>query len=294
VEGFHNSYVYRHSDGHTYLVATVAGAFAQVYDLAKVVAGGDPEGWKVSEIPVPDTRESNVLGRQAYHDFYIGYDPATHQDKFYGAGRGGYYVYDVTDIRQPKLLTSITGSAGIAWGHTFTPTPDGRYAVTETEYQYAPLRIFDLKPGLDGKVQTITQPIGAWNADWHDLTHNHEVRWPFVFVSGYEEGLQVFSMYDPTHPVTVGWYYTCQCAHEIDPSGSDRWGVEQGAFGVDVRNRDGLIMISDSDTGAWFFKMDGFDGWNGHDWGMPNISSVQDYDHGPEGATPSGPSKPAA
>jgi len=165
--------------------------------------------------------------------------------------------------------------------------------VTETEYQYAPLRIFDLKPGLDGKVQTVTQPIGAWNADWHDLVHNHEVRWPFVFVSGYEDGLQVFSMYDPTHPVSVGWYYTCQCAHEIDPDGSDRWGVDQGAWGIDVRNRDGLIMISDGDTGAWFFKMDGFNGWNGHDWGMPNISSVQDYDHGPEGAATL-PGKPAA
>ena len=31
--------------------------------------------------------------------------------------------------------------------------------------------------------------------------------------------------------------------------------------------------------------MDGFSGWNGHDWGVPNVSSVQDYDHGPEGAT---------
>ena len=93
--------------------------------------------------------------------------------------------------------------------------------------------------------------------------------------------------------MTVGWYYTCQCAHEIDPAGSDRWGVDQGAFGIDIRNRDGLIMISDGDTGVWFFKMDGFNGWNGHDWGMPNISSVQDYDHGPEGASP--PSgKPAA
>jgi hypothetical protein len=27
--------------------------------------------------------------------------------------------------------------------------------------------------------------------------------------------------------------------------------------------------------------MDGFNGWNGKDYGMPNISSVQDYDHGP-------------
>jgi hypothetical protein len=30
--------------------------------------------------------------------------------------------------------------------------------------------------------------------------------------------------------------------------------------------------------------MEGFDGWNGHDWGMPNISSAQDWDKGPEGA----------
>ena len=60
--------------------------------------------------------------------------------------------------------------------------------------------------------------------------------------------------------------------------------VEQGAFGVDVRNYDGLIVLSDMRTGLWTFKMDGFTGWNGHDYGQPNISSVQDWDNGPEGA----------
>ena len=58
----------------------------------------------------------------------------------------------------------------------------------------------------------------------------------------------------------------------------------QGAWGVDVRNADGLIVISDQDTGFWSFKMDGFDGWNGHQWGVPNVSSAQDWDNGPEGA----------
>ena len=79
-----------------------------------------------------------------YHDFYIGYDPATRQDKFYGAAGGGYYIYDVTHIgtEEPKLITSIVGPAGVGRGHTFTPTLDGKYAVTETEYQWAPLRIF--------------------------------------------------------------------------------------------------------------------------------------------------------
>ena len=35
-------------------------------------------------------------------------------------------------------------------------------------------------------------------------------------------------------------------------------------------------------SGLWLFKMDGFNGWNGQDYGMPNISSVQDCDHGPD------------
>jgi hypothetical protein len=27
--------------------------------------------------------------------------------------------------------------------------------------------------------------------------------------------------------------------------------------------------------------MDGYTGWKGEDWGMPNISSAQDWDNGP-------------
>ena len=46
----------------------------------------------------------------------------------------------------------------------------------------------------------------------------------------------------------------------------------------------GMIVVSDMTTGFWAFKMDGFDGWNGHQWGMPNVSSVQDWDNGPDGA----------
>ena len=166
--------------------------------------------------------------------------------------------------------------------------------MTEAEYQYAPLRIFDLKPGLDGTVKTISRPIAAWTADWRDLSHNHETRWPYVFVSAYEDGLQVFNMMDPANPYTVGYYYTYDGPHETPYGGVDAperyWderapgaGVWNGAFGVDVRNADGLIVISEMTTGFWAFKMDGFDGWSGHQWGLPNVSSVQDWDNGPEG-----------
>tara|TARA_Y100000590_G_scaffold167706_1_gene191896 strand:- start:5858 stop:7192 length:1335 start_codon:yes stop_codon:yes gene_type:complete len=264
--GFHNIFTYKHSNGRALLFATTTSPAAHVYDLGYVVDGKKEEAL-VARVPVPGP------DARSYHDFYTGYDADSEQDRFYGGGTGGYYVFNVTDLESPELLVSLTGINGVEWGHTFTPSPDGRYVVAEAEYQYAPLRIFDLKPGLDGEVTNIRRPISAWTANWEHLVHNHEVRWPLVFVSGYLDGLQIFSLQDPKRPKTVGHYDTYL--------EGDEDGVMNGAWGVDVRNEDGLIVISDMVTGFWAFKMEGFDGWNGLDWGYPNMSSVQDWDNGP-------------
>jgi len=285
--GFHNTFAYKHSDGRVLYFATVNQSYALVYDLGKVVSGADTSTWLIGKVPNPTPFKQ--LGAGGYHDFYVGYDPATHQDKFYGAGLGGYSVWDVTHPEQPTQLFTITG-LGLDIAHTFTPSPDGRYAVTETEYQFTPLRIWDLGPGQDGKQKNLDTPLSGWTADWRDLSHNHEVRWPYVFVSAYEDGLFVFDLKDPANPKTDGHYYTCECTHRHGFGGSPDIGwestisVEQGAFGVDIRNRDGLIALSDMRTGLWLFRMDGFTGWSGKAAGTYNISSVQDYDHGPEGA----------
>ena len=100
----------------------------------------------------------------------------------------------------------------------------------------------------------------------------------------FEDGLQVINVMDPTNPYTVGYYDTYDKPHATGKLGAGLFGGMPGAFGIDVRNADGLIVISDMITGFWAFHMDGFDGWNGHQWGMPNVSSAQDWDNGPEGA----------
>ncbi|WP_420633098.1 LVIVD repeat-containing protein [Candidatus Palauibacter sp.] len=275
--GFHNIFVYKHSNMNVYLVATVSGPYAAVYDLGALVEGRGEE--MVAQIPIPDQGMPENR-RRGYHDFYLGYHPDTGTDRFYGGGFGGYYIYDVSDLQNPELLTQIVQVSGIRSGHTFTPTPDGNFAIAETEYQYAPLRIFDLRPGLNGEVPAIRSPIAAWTANWKNLVHNHEVRWPLVFVSGYLDGLVVFNMMDPTNPMTVAHYDTY-----LGPPNHDRTPVFNGTFGVDIRNEDGLIVVSDMTTGFWTFRMEGFQGWNGEDWGMPNISSAQDWDNGPAGAS---------
>ena len=197
--GFHNMFMYKHSSGRALLVTTARGPFANVYDMDRFV-GGDEEDAFIGRIPAPESQ----FGPGGYHDFYLAYDVNDNRDKFYGAGRGGYYVYDVTTPEEPELMFSMTGISGVTGGHTFTPTPDGAYAITESEYQYAPLRIFDLREAQAGETRNISRPISAWTADWRALAHNHEVRWPYVFVSAYEDGLQVFNMMDPENPVTVG------------------------------------------------------------------------------------------
>ena len=269
--GFHNIFIYKHSNGRPLLLTTVRTGKAHIYDLVEVISG-NVEGALIGEVPVPEV-QGRSLRTTSYHDLYAAWHPDTGEDRFYGGGTGGYYIWDISDLDNPELRISLTGVSGVDWGHTFTPSPDGRYAVAEAEYQYAPLRIFDLEPALKGERSVIREPISAWTADWKNLVHNHEVRWPYVFVSGYLDGLQIFSLEDPQNPTTVGYYDTY-----VGPP-TDEWiSVINGAFGVDVRNEDGLIAISDMTTGFWVFKMDGFDGWNGEHYGVPNISSVQKWD----------------
>ncbi|HSM03451.1 MAG TPA: hypothetical protein VK858_02470 [Longimicrobiales bacterium] len=264
--GFHNIFIYKHSNGRVYLFTTANAPGALVYDLGMIVDGNLEEA-RIGMVPIPGE------GSRGYHDFYVGYHPDTDEDRFYGGGTGGYYIYDVSDLQNIELRITLTNVSGVSYGHTFTPSPDGRYVIAETEYQYAPLRIFDLQPALEGEATNIRSPISAFTANWKNLVHNHEVRWPYVFVSGYLDGLQIFNLQDPLNPVTVGYFDTY-----IGPPNTDRYPMFNGAFGVDVRNEDGLIVISDMSTGLWTFRMDGFSGWNGEQWGYPNISSAQDWD----------------
>jgi hypothetical protein len=276
--GFHNIFIYKHSDGRVYLFTTARAPGALVYDLGMIVEG-DLKNARVGMVPIPESAQGGGISR-GYHDFYVGWYPDGGEDRFYGGGTGGYYIYDVSDIKNPQLRITLTGIQGVSYGHTFTPSADGRYVVAETEYQYAPLRIFDLEPALKATgVTNIRNPISAFTADWRHLVHNHEVRWPLIFVSGYLDGLQIFDLEDPLNPETVGYYDTY-----VGPPNTDRYSQFNGAFGVDVRNADGLIAISDMSTGFWTFRMDGFGGWNGADWGMPDVSSVQKWDQAPGGA----------
>ena len=72
--GFHNIFIYKHSDGRVLLFTTTSAPYAAVYDLGRVV-NGDAEDAMVAQVPVPQS--PTVPGGRGYHDFYVGYHPDT-------------------------------------------------------------------------------------------------------------------------------------------------------------------------------------------------------------------------
>jgi len=246
---------------------------ANIYDMDRFLAGDGKQGL-VATVPMPNAEPG--VGR-GYHDIHVEYDVTTAQDRFYGAGNGGFYIFDVTHPDSPSLITAIPviNTVPAQRAHTIVPTPDGRYVVTQMEVQFSPLMIFDLKPVFDKTVDNVSIPVGVWAADWHDLPHNHQVRWPYVFDAAYEDGLQVIDIRDPTNPKTAGWAYTCGCRHMtgyVDEEHIHGPSVFSGAMELDVRNADGLIVLSDLNTGFWAFRMDGFTHWEARAHGAPSAS----------------------
>ena len=289
---------YKHSDGRLLLFTSrVDQLYAEVFDAAKLVAG-DPHEGRIGRVPIPETNLKHVP--HGYHELYVAYDPVRRQDKFYGAGLStGFHVFDVTKPEQPQLLFSVAeGDGWYGEGHTLVATPDGRYAIANTEQQYSPLMFFDLGDALDRRASLIDRPIGAWTADWQDTPHTVDLRWPYLFVAAYEDGLQVVNIVDPSRPTTVAWYYTCNCAHGTGWDGYyNRHGrsVRTGAADVRVRNADGLIVLDDYTSGFWAFRLAGFGGWTGKNWQVPDISTAQDWENGPSHFVPPRPAAaPAA
>ncbi|NNE71568.1 MAG: hypothetical protein HKN29_14555 [Rhodothermales bacterium] len=252
VPGLRSLGAYRHSSGES----LVLGAGPQGAVLAS--AGS------IITIPLPEEVPDRERGA---YGIYAGYDLATDTDRLYVAGAGGYFVYDITRPAASTLLTWVN-SAAVQTGVGIQASPDATQLVTTTNYASAPIRVFDIRPALDGTISQVRTAVGAWSADWRSHAERFEMRWPYVFVAARDQGFQMFNLRNAYEPYTSGWFQTA------GPAGA-------GALDLDVRNSDGLVAVLDSDTGLWLLRVEDFRGWDGRGWGFGNISSVQDWEQGP-------------
>ncbi len=268
--GLHHVFAYRHSSGSNLLFTSGGGAMV-AYDLKSLTTG---DHQVVSTLDVPESTSPPPYG---FYSMFGAYHLTTETDRLYTSGGGGYYIFDISDIEQPVLLTSIS-SAAIQIGRAIEPVPDGSMVVTTAGYRTAPIRIFDLQPGLDSTISVIKTATGAWTSSWDGHYEQVAVRWPFVFVAAMNDGIQVFNMMNAYDPYTVGYQQTWD-----GPPGdiSDDLFARTGTWDIDVRNRDGLIAATDARSGLWLLRMEAFEGWDGRGWGFPDISNAQNWKDGP-------------
>ncbi|NND70226.1 MAG: hypothetical protein HKN43_01475 [Rhodothermales bacterium] len=269
--GFIHLFPYKHSSGKA-LLFTAGDAAIHVYDLDALVQG-DANTALVATIDSPAQPVASLRG---FRDVFVGFEPALGQDRMYTAGAGGYYVYDVTNPVSDSLLAMVN-PAGILYGHKVVPEPNGNGVLTAADYRTAPLRFYDLRPVFDGNAPRIRTAVGAWTANWCNFAQQFEFRWPYAFVASMEDGFQMVNMRDHENPYTSAYARTNTIETDCDPNAGHR-----GAYDVEVRNRDGLIAVGDLETGIWLLRVEDFKGWDGHGWGIPDVSTVQDWENGPD------------
>ena len=255
-------FAYRHSTGSG-IVAVARGGSIRLYDLDALLTG-DAIGTALS------TPEQLERGTSGFDTVFIEYHLPSAQDRLYGGGAGGYHVFDITNPAAPGLLASVN-PATVGRGQVAVPTPDGRYLVATAEYEWSPVQVYDLEPIFSGTTGTVRTSESAWTPNWKGFTRAIEVRWPLAFTASSGDGLQVFNLRDPVNLFTVGFV-------ESGTSGD----AGSGAFDLDFRNADGRIVVADTKSGVWVVQLDEMQFWDGHGYGMPNNSSAQDWEGGPD------------
>lgn len=131
------------------------------------------------------------------HDIYVKNDTA-----YCSAGTSGLYIYDLTDINNPTLISSIIGYSEAGYNHASWVDEDGVTMVMADETHGSGVKTFDLTD--------ITNPIelDVFRTYPGAIPHNPFVRGTEAYISYYHDGMQVFDISDPSNVTQKAFYDT--------------------------------------------------------------------------------------
>ena len=156
-----------------------------------------------------------------------------------GSSPGETDIWDVTDVgTQPAVWLGriVSGSSS----HSSWPTPDGNTLVVCRETTGGDVRLYDISNPANPVLQTVISPatMGLPAA----IPHNPVIVSNLLFLSWYQNGLQVFDITDRAQPVRVGSYDTYPAAAS---------GSFQGNWGVFPHLGLNKLLLSDIQSGFY-------------------------------------------
>ena len=170
------------------------------------------------------------------HDLFVQNNKA-----YCSSGGDGIFIYDLTNLNSPALLGSVTNYPEQGYNHNVWVTPDEQYMVWTDETFGTSVKLADISDLSDINITDLFKSALEAPASTNSIAHNAFIKDHLIFVSYYDDGVQIFDMTDPTSVEQVAWYDTYP----------DNNGVytESGCWGVYPFFESGNIIGSDSKYG---------------------------------------------
>lgn len=180
---------------------------------------------------------SSVFFRQ--HDVYVKNDTA-----YCSSTWEGLSIFEIKDINNPTLISSITSYPGKGYNHSGWTTSDNRTLVFADESPLGmPLKLYDISDVYDPAFHSTFQSNpGA-------TPHNPYIIGNHVVISYYHDGVQVFDISDPKNPQRAGYYDTYP-DNDLQPA-TEKYANYRGCWGVYPFLPSGNILASDITYGLF-------------------------------------------
>ena len=176
-------------------------------------------------------------------------------------------MFDISSPESPELLVTITRVAGFNWGHTFTPTPDGRYAIAEAECstnRFASSTSswgWTQQPGASSSTSTGPLAPGLQTGRPSRTTTRRSAGPTCSSRALRDRALRRQHDGDPTNPYTAGYYDTFDGPHNMGTLGRGGGGGNYTRPVYDGRSGSTFEMRTDSLSSATSRPASGLSGW---------------------------------
>ena len=159
-----------------------------------------------------------LMGGGYVHDLYVRDNIA-----YCSHGANGYYIWDMSDPKIPVLLANTITNG---YNHSSWLSEDGNYAFVAEETSGLPMLVIDVSDKDNGNIEIVnsfSEPLLS-PVHLNNVAHNPFVRGNKLYVSYYEDGVQVFDVNDPINPSRMAYYDTNP--NNVAYSGTNgNWGV---------------------------------------------------------------------
>ncbi len=221
-------------------VTTAHNVFIDEATAKLYLAGAAGSALRVLSIenPTHPTYLTDFLQVNYVHDLFVRNDTAY----LNCAGQGLVVVY-FSDETGPQGLGSLTTYPDQGYNHSGWLSEDGNKYVFADETDGMRMKVCDVSDLSDIQVQGL---FGSEESE-NSVAHNLQMINDTVYVSHYNDGLQVFDVSNPEEPVRIAYYDTF--------AGDESYSFN-GAWGVYAFLPSGRILISDRTSGLYLFQMD--------------------------------------